>query len=304
MTQSRGGRAEWAVPVRGTTCLTGLFGWPVEHSMSPPMQNAAFASLGLDWCYVPFPVRPENVAEALNGARALGLKGLNATVPHKQALVPLMATLTDAARAVGAVNTVVFDEQRRMHGHNTDVSGFLVALSELLPGAQGMRALVLGAGGAARAVVYALLTLGADVTILNRTAAKASDLAEAMTSQASALPRGSRARGAALTSDELRTWSAGVDLVVNTTPVGMWPHTDESPWLPNVPLPEDAALMDLIYNPRETRLMAQAVASGNRVMGGLPMLVHQGADAFALWTGHSAPLDLMFQVCRQLLGGP
>ena len=152
--------AAWLCPViLGSTQVVGLIGWPIEHSVSPPMHNAAFRHLGLDWCYVPLPVRPKDIAEAISGLRALGLRGINATVPHKIALLPLMDELTLPARAIGATNTVIVRPDGLV-GHNTDAEGFLRALREAGFDPEECRALVLGAGGAARAVVYALATVG------------------------------------------------------------------------------------------------------------------------------------------------
>jgi shikimate dehydrogenase len=293
--------------ILGSTQIVGLIGWPVEHSVSPPMHNAAFAELGLDWCYVPLPVHPDRVPDALAGAAALGLRGFNATVPHKEALVPLVDTLTDAARAIGAVNTVRFDEGRAL-GHNTDAGGFLRALHDAGFDPQGCSALVLGAGGAARAIVYALAASHARVTILNRTPAKAVALA---TEFSPVNPR-TRLQGGPLDEVHLHQASLKVDLVVNTTPLGMWTrsskttdaeHNAASPWPDAVPFPREALLMDLIYNPRETPLMRQALQAGARAYDGLSMLVHQGAEAFTLWTGRDAPVDVMMAACVAILGG-
>jgi shikimate dehydrogenase len=293
--------------IRGSTQIVGLIGWPVEHSVSPPMHNAAFAELGLDWCYVPLPVHPDRVPEALAGAAALGLRGFNATVPHKETLVPLVNTLTDAARAIGAVNTVRFDEGRAM-GHNTDAGGFLRALNDAGFAPQGCSALVLGAGGAARAIVYALAASHARVTILNRTPAKATALA----TEFSPISHRARLQGGPLDEMHIYQDSLGVDLVVNTTPLGMWTrssgaadaeHDETSPWPEAVPFPREALLMDLIYNPRETPLMRQALQAGARACDGLSMLVHQGAEAFTLWTGRDAPVDVMMAACVAILGG-
>jgi shikimate dehydrogenase len=300
--------------ILGSTQVVGLIGWPVEHSVSPPMHNAAFAELGLDWCYVPLPVHPDRVPEALAGAAALGLRGFNATVPHKEALVPLVDTLTDAARAIGAVNTVLLKDGKAV-GHNTDAGGFLRALHDAGFGAgcarilrpQRCSALVLGAGGAARAIVYALATSHAQVTILNRTQAKAVALA----TEFSSVNPHARLQGGPLDELHLHQASLGVDLVVNTTPLGMWTrsktsnteHDEISPWPEAVPFPREALLMDLIYNPRETPLMRQALQAGARACDGLSMLVHQGAEAFTLWTGRDAPVDVMMAACVAILGG-
>lgn len=288
---------DYAVPIDGHTRLVGLFGWPVEHSVSPPMHNAAFRVLGLPWCYVPFAVHPDDLAAALAGARALGLRGINATVPHKQALLPLMDALTPAARAIQAVNTVLF-EPGRTRGHNTDAEGFARALRDEGLALQGAHALVLGAGGAARAVCYALATAGARVTVLNRTPERATALAASISAEVD----GAQLSGGPLNADALRA-SPAPDLVVNATNVGMWPRVDASPWPDGVPFPRQALAYDLIYNPRETRWMATARAAGARAANGLRMLVHQGAASFTVWTGIEPPTDVMLAACLQALGG-
>lgn len=286
-----------ALAITGRTQLVGLLGWPVEHSISPPMHNAAFASCGMDWCYLPFAVPPEALADALRGVRALGLRGVNATVPHKQALLSLVDDLTPEARAIGAVNTILVDDH--LTGHNTDAAGFMRALRGAGCDPRGCRALVLGAGGAARAIGYGLAQAGARLTLLNRTPERAAALAADLQA---ALPGAVVAHGP-LTAAALARLAPGVELVVNTTSVGMWPHTDAAPWPEEVAFPPGALLFDLIYNPAETRLMTMARAQGARVENGLMMLVHQGAEAFWLWTGVEPPVDVMVAACRAALRG-
>lgn len=287
-----------APALSGQTRIVGVIGWPIAHSVSPAMHNAAFRALGLDWCYVPFPVHPERLAQALAGVRGLGLRGINITVPHKQALLSLVDELTPEARAVGAVNTVIVKGETLL-GHNTDVGGFLRALGDAGCDARGSSALVLGAGGAARAVVYALARVGAQVTLLNRTVSRAHDLAREFAS----LGAGARLEAGPLDEQTLRGIASSASLIVNTTPLGMWPEVDTSPWLEGVPFPADALLFDLIYNPRETLLMRQARAGGARAVDGLRMLVHQGAEAFELWTGVRPPIEVMYAACTAALGG-
>jgi len=292
--------------ISGQTRIVGVIGWPVAHSVSPAMHNAAFRALGLDWCYVPFPVHPERLAQALAGVRGLGLGGINATVPHKQALLPLVDELTPEARAVGAVNTVMVKDETLV-GHNTDVGGFLRALGEAGFDARGCAALVLGAGGAARAVVYALARVGAHLTILNRTASRACDLAREFASgsqgTATVVSAEARLEGGSLDEQTLRRAAPQARLIVNTTSLGMWPEVETSPWIEGVPFPADALLFDLVYNPRETLFMRQARTGGARAVDGLRMLVHQGAEAFELWTGVQPPVEVMYAACTAALGG-
>jgi shikimate dehydrogenase len=280
--------------ISGKTKLVGIIGWPVAHSMSPAMHNAAFAALGLDWCYVALPVVPERIGEAVRGLLALSFAGANVTVPHKQAVMAHLDRVSPAAQAIGAVNTIVIRDGWLL-GDNTDRPGFLASLREEKFDPAGRRCAVLGAGGAARAVVYALASVGAAVTVYNRTAARAESLARDL---AVSLPDAAlRARPLAA----LGEIGAETDLLVNTTPLGTWPETEASPWPATLPLPPHLTVCDLVYNPPQTSLLAQAQAAGARAIGGLGMLVHQGVAAFEMWTGHRPPLEVMRQAAlRQL----
>jgi shikimate dehydrogenase len=278
--------------INGQTKLVGLIGYPVEHSLSPAMHNSAFAALSLNWCYVPLPVPPERLGEAVAGLRALGLAGVNVTVPHKEAVMSYLDEVTPAAQAIGAVNTIVV--RKGLIGHNTDWQGFLTALSEGGFDPQGKRAVVLGAGGAARAVVHALARAGAQVTVLNRTLARAQALIQDFSPLFPALP---------LTLQTLEEQTAGAHLLVNATPVGMWPQVDQSIWPEDLPFPGHLTVFDLVYNPRQTKLLRQAEAVGAKVIGGLGMLVHQGAAAFELWTGEKAPVEVMYEATNKILIG-
>jgi shikimate dehydrogenase len=278
--------------INGQTKLVGLIGYPIEHSLSPAMHNSAFAALSLNWCYVPLPAPPERLGEAVAGLRALGLAGVNVTVPHKEAVVSYLDEVTPAAQAIGAVNTIVV--RKGLIGHNTDWQGFLTALSEGGFDPQGKRAVVLGAGGAARAVVHALARAGAQVTVLNRTLARAQALIQDFSPLFPALP---------LTLQTLEEQTAGAHLLVNATPVGMWPQVDQSIWPEDLPFPGHLTVFDLVYNPRQTKLLRQAEAVGAKVIGGLGMLVHQGAAAFELWTGEKAPVEVMYEATNKILIG-
>ena len=284
--------------ITGKTRLVGVMGWPVGHSISPQMHNAAFASLGLDWAYMPLQVRPRNVQEALKGLSALNFEGSNVTVPHKQAVMRYMDELSDAARIIGAVNTIHIKDGKYC-GFNTDADGFLNSLLEGGCQPKGMRVAVLGAGGAARAVVYALGQVGAvSVTVFNRTAERAAFLVDDL---ADVFPD-SRLHFAPLTSEALSDFDGNVDLVVNTTSVGMSPHIDGCPWPDDVPIPTRAIFCDLVYTPLETIFLARARAAGAAAIDGLGMLVHQGVSAFEQWTGVQPPADVMRQACLQGLG--
>jgi len=268
--------------------LVGLIGWPVEHSVSPAMHNAAFDALGLHWRYALLPTPPGRVKAALTNLKAQGYRGANVTVPHKQVVMPHLDEITGAARDIGAVNTIVVEEGRLI-GHNTDGDGFLAALREAGFAPAGRRALVLGAGGAARAVVYALAQAGCAVTIHNRTVRRAAQLAHHIQRVGVRAP----VTWVPVTTTLADLDLAIFDLLVNATPVGMWPHTDTSPWPETLPLPSHWTVFDLVYNPAETRLLVQARAAVAPAVSGLGMLVHQGALAFARWTGHSPPIEVM-----------
>jgi shikimate dehydrogenase len=267
-----------------------LIGWPVEHSVSPAMHNAAFGALDLPWRYTLLPAPPGEVRAALARLKAQGYRGANVTVPHKQAVMPHLDEIAGAARAVGAVNTIVA-RRGRLVGHNTDAGGFLAALREGGFEPAGKHALVLGAGGAARAVIYALTQTGCAVAVHNRTARRAAELIRTLD-----VP-------ARLVDDLAEIESEAFDLLVNATSVGMAPHVDASPWPAALPLPARWTVYDLVYNPAETRLLARARAAGATAIGGLGMLVHQGALAFELWTGHPPPVEVMRAAAQNALRG-
>lgn len=267
-----------------TTQLVGLLGWPVSHSFSPKMHNAAFVAAGLDWRYVALPVRPNLVETAVRGLPALGFRGVNVTIPHKQAVMPFLDKIEEGAKAIGAVNTLTIsqDETPILTGHNTDWSGFLADLAEQGVDLNGRSCLILGAGGSARAVLYGMLQGGVTaVTILSRRPEQAIQLVNDMhpyakESQLKAKPLNALASVAKTVSSPL---------IINTTPLGMSPHPNRSIWPADVPFPQDSVIYDLVYNPRQTKLMQQATDANCQASNGLGMLIHQGAKAFELWTG-------------------
>ncbi|MDR5710090.1 MAG: shikimate dehydrogenase [Armatimonadota bacterium] len=274
------------------TQLVALLGDPVSHSLSPRMHAAAFAALGLRWAYVALRVLPSDLAEAVRGLRALGFAGANVTVPHKEAVVPLVDRLDEVARACGAVNTLVFGESRRIHGYNTDVAGVRRTLEHVGFRAAGCRAAVLGAGGSARAVCVALAQEGVAEVLLF---ARRVERAEFLAGQMSTLFPQVRFAAYPLEPASLRAQLAEAELLVNATPVGMHPDRDASP----IPSPEFLhpcmVVFDLVYNPPRTRLLQLAQQAGARTIGGLLMLAYQGASSFELWTGKSAPVEVMLR---------
>ncbi|MCR4419637.1 MAG: shikimate dehydrogenase [Clostridia bacterium] len=284
--------------ITGRTFVLGVIGWPVEHSVSPAMHNAALAALNLDGVYVAFPVPPAEVGAALEGLWALGVRGANVTIPHKQAVLPHLSGLSPEARAAGAVNTLVRGDTGWV-GYNTDGPGFMRALAEELGSpTSGLRALLLGAGGAARAVAFALAGAGAEaVTVANRSRERGQalvrDLADRTRASVRLVPLEPEALAGAL---------AESDLLVNCLPVGMYPRSEEMPPVPADKLVPPLMVCDLIYNPRPTRLLLTARAQGCRVMDGLAMLVAQGALAFELWTGRQPPKNVMRKAAEEALG--
>ena len=274
---------ETVIPTR-----VGLFGWPVGHSRSPAMHNAAFRHLGLNWQYMLLPVHPNHVAEAVRGLRGLGFKGANVTVPHKLAVMQALDEIMPEARAIGAVNTIV-NRDNRLIGYNTDGVGFLRALREGGFEPRGRRAILLGAGGASRAMLYALLTEQVQLTIANRTQKKADVLAAEFAAHFNVsietLPLDN--------ANALQQALNEADLLVNATSLGMYPHIDTMPLPANTHFHANLTVYDAVYNPLETKLLAQARAAGAKAIDGLGMLVHQGAVAFTHWTGEDAPVHVM-----------
>jgi shikimate dehydrogenase len=246
--------------------LAGVLGFPVGHSRSPLMMNAAFAALGLDWRYLKLPVPPERFDETVRALPGSGYRGANVTIPHKLAAHDLADELGDAARAIGAVNTLTFTEEGRVVGDNTDAGGLLDALGEQLPAS----ALVLGAGGAARAAVWALAEGGVEVTVWNRRPERATQLAG--TFGVTATERPGRA-----------------ELLVNATSVGLRPSDS----LDGLPLVDARVVVDLVYGAAQTPFARWAEERGARLVDGLEVLVRQGARSLELWTGEQPPVDAM-----------
>jgi len=298
-----------APPINSQTRLVGLIGWPVEHSMSPAMHNAAFEALDLNWRYVPLPVRPQHIDTAVGGLAALGFRGANVTVPHKEAVFHALDrsehpdAVAAEARALGAVNTLVVHQGAVdapiITGHNTDAAGFVGSLEAAGARLEAISAVVVGAGGAARAVVFGLIQAGARaVTVLNRNEKRAEQLAADL---GDADPAPAHLRAAPLEAGRLIETSRTADLLVNATPVGMWPREEGSIWPHGIPVPSHLTVFDLVYNPPTTEFLRQARVSGARAVDGLDMLVRQGARAFELWTGQDAPIAVMRRACRRSL---
>jgi shikimate dehydrogenase len=274
--------------------VVGIIGYPLGHTLSPAMHNAAFLHFHLDYEYVPFEVPPAELAEAVGGLRALHIAGFNVTIPHKEAILPLLDDVTKVAKIIGAVNTVK-NQEGRLIGYNTDGAGFIDSLKEDAGfDPKGKKVLILGAGGAARAVAVMLAEANAKaLTIYDVQTAKAAALTdyvgsffEIKTQAVKVLPRE----------------FSGFDLLVNASPIGMHPCTDESPLAKEAGFSPGLVVYDLVYNPAETKLTRAAKAAGCRAFSGLGMLVRQGALSFTIWTGAEAPLATMFKAAREALG--
>jgi len=272
----------------------GLLGWPLAHSLSPKLQNAALSAVGLEGEYKLYPVdpaQPEKLAEFVNKIRAGELIGLNVTIPYKQSVIPYMDVLTPAASRIGAVNAIYLREGRIV-GHNTDAFGFETDLQnksgKILnePGT----ALVLGAGGSARAVISTLLEFSWKVTIAARNVNQARLLRQSLAQEKYA----DNLDCILLDLEDLRHFINNLRLIVNATPVGMFPQNNYSPWPETLPFPSGAFVYDLVYNPNKTLLVKQTEAAGLSGANGLGMLVEQASQGFEIWTGRPAPRDVMY----------
>jgi len=276
----------------------GLIGFPLAHSLSPLIQGVAFAHHALPERYEPWETEASQLEERVRGLRAGDCLGANVTIPHKETVIPYLDELDALAEKTGAVNTIV-NRQGRLHGHNTDVTGFARALAEAGFSAQGGRAVILGAGGAARAVGVALVEAGvAEITLSDVVPGRSEALAATLRSLGSA----AAIRAFDPHDESFRETTTSCRLLVNCTPVGTR-HSGSEEQLPldAEMIPSGALVFDLVYNPPVTPLLAAARARGARVIGGLSMLVYQAAASFKLWTGLAAPEDLMLAAAQRAL---
>ncbi|MGD0779410.1 MAG: shikimate dehydrogenase [Dehalococcoidales bacterium] len=280
--------------ISGKTKICALIGDPVEHTMSPVMHNAAYQKLGLDFVYIAFQVKPEELPQAVAGLKALNIAGFNVTIPHKVAVMPLLDSLDPLAEKIGAVNTVVNDSGK-LKGYNTDAEGFYRALTEHDFNPKNKKVVVLGAGGASRAITYILAREGASLTILNRQQELdwAEDIAQLIREDFSSEVK-------VLELGHLDEVLPGVELLVNATSVGMSPTTNASA-VPAKLLAKIPLVFDIVYNPMKTKLLKEAAAAGAQTIGGVDMLAWQGALAFEKWTGRLAPIDLMREAAIKML---
>lgn len=263
--------------IRGTTNITGLFGFPVQHSLSPLMHNAAFEYLELDYCYVAFPVKPDLLGDAIKGIKAMDIRGVNVTVPHKENVIPFLDKVDGEASFIGAVNTIL-NSGGKLTGYNTDGRGFMESLAESGISASGKTILIVGAGGACRAIGYYLSRAAEKIFINDIDRSKLERLVadlNALNGNVNAHPDLNRLDG--------------IDILINATPVGI---KDNDPCPVNAAsISKEMIVCDLIY--KKTPLLEAASAKGCKTLNGLGMLLHQGALSFEIWTGVKPPVNIM-----------
>lgn len=284
--------------ITGKTKLLGVIGHPIEHSLSPVMHNAAIAQMNLDYIYLPMPVKPQDLAVAVNGFAAINLQGFNVTIPHKQAILPLLSEISPIAQAVGAVNTVWRTDNFLWAGTNTDVEGFIAPLRTYKQDWSQTIALILGNGGAARAIVAGCAELGcAEIHVVGRNQMKLQEFSHSWIN--SPLTVNLQVHN----WEELSRLIPQTTLLVNTTPIGMYPHVDSSPLSTDemAHLGDGTIVYDLIYTPKPTQFLKQAEKLGAITIDGLEMLVQQGAAALQIWLQQPVPVDIMRQALQQHL---
>lgn len=282
--------------VLGNTRILGVFGHPIAHSLSPVMHNAAIRALNIDYIYVPFHVVPENLERAVEGIRAMEIVGVNLTIPHKERVIGYLDEVSRYSMQIQSVNTIA-NVDGKLKGDTTDGPGFLRSAEAEWGKLNGCKTLIIGAGGSAKAVAFALAEIGSEIVLANRTRERAVELAGCLQQVFEA----GKFRVAELEGQALSEELSGVDLVVNTTSVGMHPDVDGIPIPPEL-LHPNLLVYDLVYNPARTRLVTEAERRGARALSGLKMLVYQGALSFEMWTGLEAPVDVMQEAAVQVLG--
>jgi shikimate dehydrogenase len=282
----------------GKTKIIGIFGDPIEHSLSPIMHNAAFSSLNIDYSYIPFNVHGKDLGNAVQAVRSLNLIGCNITIPHKEEVLKYLDELSPEAELIGAVNTIV-NVDNKLIGYNTDGAGFYRSMVEVM-GYQpkDKKVLIIGTGGASRAVCFQLALEGVGESILtNRNLQKAENLAEEIVKKTTAKVK--------VTSfdDSLNNVISEADIIIDTTPIGMYPRIDEEPIINPDYISSSAVVCDLVYNPYKTTLLQRAEAKGCKVVPGIGMLIYQGAIGFEKWTKEKAPIEVMEKALKEYLFG-
>lgn len=278
--------------IKGSTNVVGLIGNPVEHSFSPPMHNAAFKALNMDYVYVAFDVLPENLENAIMGGKALNIKGLNVTIPHKINVMEYLNEIDDVARLIGAVNTIDF---KNLKGYNTDGIGAIKAIKEVTP-IENKKVILAGAGGASRAISFYLAKENPEeIIILNRNTKKAENLSKDLLN--SKLTDNVKSGSI----DEIEKYIKNGDILVDSTPLGMYPHIDDTPIATSDMMHEDLVVNDIVYNPNETALIKEAIKADAKPVYGIKMLLYQGAESFKIWTNQEPPIDVMEKALKETL---
>lgn len=278
--------------IKGSTNIVGLIGHPVEHSFSPPMHNAAFDALNMDYAYVAFDVNPNDLKSAIEGAESLNIKGFNVTIPHKVDVMQYLDELDEVARLIGAVNTIDF---KNLKGYNTDGIGAVKAIEEVTS-IKNKNVVVAGAGGASRAISFYIAKYGAEsLTILNRNEVKAESLASDVSDS------GLIGEVASDSINAIGNYMEGADVLIDTTPLGMHPNISDEPIVKADMMDEDLVVFDAVYNPNETVLIKEAIKANAKPVYGIKMLLYQGAESFKIWTGKTAPVDVMEKALRNTL---
>ena len=278
--------------ITGKTNVVGIIGNPVEHSLSPLMHNAAFEQLDLDYIYVPFLVAENALKNAINGAKSLNIKGLNVTIPHKTEVIKHLDSLDKAAELIGAVNTVKFDENGTI-GFNTDGIGAVKSIEEV-SSVKNKKVIILGAGGAARAVAFQILIEGAgSLIIANRTSKNAlnlqKDLSDKLNADVKTVDFG----------EKLENELLDADILINTTPIGMYPNIDQEPLVKAGMMHKNLVVNDLVYNPLKTCLLKECEKANAEAVSGIKMLIYQGMESFKIWTGIYPPLEIFENALKE-----
>jgi shikimate dehydrogenase len=282
--------------ISGKTQVCGVIGDPIEHSLSPAMHNAAFEHLKLDYVFLAFKVTTAEVENAMRGMRGLGIHGLNVTMPHKNAVIAYLDEVDSTAKFLGSVNTILNDNGKLL-GFSTDGIGALNALRENGVNLSGKKVLLLGGGGAAKAIAFALAKEVNELSILNRTPEKTKALTDALSGKF-----GKKVTAGSLAPSTIQENLQDADVLINATSVGMHPNVEQSLVAPQW-LKPDLTVMDIVYNPIETKLAKDAKVVGAKVVNGVEMLIFQGAASFEIWTGCSAPVEVMRKTAINKLAG-
>lgn len=277
-----------SVEINSNTKIIGVIGHPIKHTLSPMMHNYAFNKLNLDYVYLPFDISSTGLKDSLKGMVALGIRGFNVTIPHKERIMEYMDELSDSAKIVGAVNTIV-NENGKLIGYNTDVNGIIKTLEEFKNDINGKTVSVLGAGGAARSVIYTLINHFSvkKINIINRTIEKAESLKDYFSSKMLF----EKIKTYELIPPDVTEILAKSKLIINASSIGMSPEDDDSPTTIPESFSKKQIVFDIVYNPRNTKFLALAKKQGALTINGLKMFVEQGAKSFELWTGEMMPTD-------------